>query len=118
MFRPNVRGLHYQRSRRSSAFGQAMYEEPTKILLGIVKLEVKSTPTSVRADASASRGAADQHTAQAKFLIPVKYRIGIGDVIEVDNTKVEVMGIHYRHSVRGTHDHNEVTGMIKGDFPE
>ena len=115
MFIPNTTALLYRRTGRT-AFSQAEYANPIRIPIGIANLNVMKQSSAVRADAAASRGDADIETAKAEFLIPKNVKVSLQDVIEVLGQKIEISGIDTRFSIRGTVDHYQLSGVIKGDF--
>ena len=69
-----------------------------------------SQKTNVRADSSASRGAADETVMpRAKILVPITVPVGIDDHFEYKNVSYTVVGVHERYSTMGSLDHIEVS---------
>lgn len=115
-FRPNTTGMLRRKHPKRNIHGKETFEAPVPVAIAVVHLADKVEETSVRADSSASRGAGEQETLQAKILIGPGVRISKGDVIEVSNRLVEIASVHQRFDVFGSHHHNEVGGNIKGDI--
>lgn len=112
MFVANTPALLHRKNGRN-AFGRASFDAPVGIKVGVVDLGDTVTPSQVRADQSASRGAADVDTVQATLLLPKTVIVQDGDVIEVDGLHVEVKGIMPRRNLLGRLDHYQITGSIK-----
>lgn len=107
MFEPNQIGKLHKLIGRDS-HSRSTYAEPVDCPFGAVNMDIGSRKTSVRADSSASRGAADETSAErAKILVPAFINIGIGDKFECDEGRFIVMTLHVRRSVMGYVDHYE-----------
>jgi hypothetical protein len=73
-----------------------------------VNLETTSQKTTVRADSSASRGAAEEVVSgQAKILVAKTMTVKIGDRFSFDDQRYRISGVHKRRSVFGKIDHFE-----------
>lgn len=107
MFRPNTEALIYRRSGRPDRRGEYTYETPTRIACGVVKLGAMSQKTSVRADSSGSRGKATEDQGDSVILFPMFGRIAEGDIIKIDGSVMEIVGIFPRRNVLGRLDHQE-----------
>lgn len=107
MFTPNAQGL-IARTIGYDLHGRETFG-PTRVCpCGIVSLSTGSQKTSVRADSSASRGAADEIAAQkARILIPSFVSVGIGDRFTFEGQKFRISAVHPRRSVIGDLDHFE-----------
>lgn len=116
MFIPNTTAQLYRKTGRT-AFGTAQFAAPVTVNLAVVDLGDIITPTAVRADHSASRGAADIDTLTAKLLLPGNVSVSEGDVILVNGLYVDIDGKATKRNVLGEVDHYEVSGNIKGDMP-
>lgn len=106
MFSPNQTGMLYRQAARDVhgrvAFGAA-YDCP----FAVVNMLVSGQKTSVRADSSASRGAADEIAAQrAKILLPAYADPVIGDKFNF-RLDFRIISVHPRYSVSGALDHWE-----------
>lgn len=115
MFRPNTKAMLYRKSSVRSVFGKEGYAAPQRIGCSVVRLANDVTPSTVRADSSASRGSADDTVADAKLLVSPKTIIKAGDVLELFGFRIEVNGVQPRINTRGQLDHFEVTGDIKAE---
>lgn len=115
-FRPNHTGVLFRKSSRRDIHGRENYEPGKPIAISIVHLADKVEQTSVRADSSASRGAADMEVLQAKLLIGPTVKIARGDVIKTRGRLVEIESIHDRIDVCGRPHHQELGGNLKGDM--
>lgn len=108
MFRPNALGL-LQRNNGFDVYARPSYAPATPIKFGAINLATLTQPTTVRADSSASRGAADEEVSRtAKILVPRDVAIGAGDRFTFKGVSFVVIGVHERISVLGVHDHTEV----------
>lgn len=112
MFRPNITAQLIRKGGARDIFGQPSFGAPAPLRCAVVRLSTDMVPSTVRADSSASRGAAEETTAQAVILVPAATAIAVGDVIEVMGERVEVTGRHPRINTRGTLDHLEIRGKI------
>ena len=107
MFEPNLMGRLLRRTGRD-VHSRPTYTAPSDCPFGAVNLDVGAQKTSVRADSSASRGAADEiATMRAKILVPSWIAIAIGDRFEFDGMAFQISTRHTRRSVMGTIDHIE-----------
>lgn len=113
MFRPNRIALLMKKLELRTVHGKETFASGVPIGLSVVHLKMYSAKSSVRADSSASRGAADGEEAAAKLLLPTSVDIAIGDVIQVMSSHVEVVSIESRFNTRGVHDHNEIGASIR-----
>lgn len=115
MFVPNNYGYWLRKNDRRSITGRETFEPQRRIPLSVVTLKEDAVRTTVRADSSASRGAAEQLVHDAKVLIPILYSVKIGDVLKVRGLALTISGIHKRYDVFGVHDHNEIHAHIRSD---
>lgn len=107
MFQPNLVGKIQTLTGRD-VHSRATYAPATDCPFGIVNLNVGSIKTSVRADSSASRGAADEIAAMlAKILVPPYVKVAIGDKFTFQGLTFQITTTHYRISVMGDVDHIE-----------
>lgn len=94
-------------------YAREIYGTPIDCPFGAVNLEVGTQKTSVRADSSASRGAADEiATMRAKILVVPYVTIKIGDRFEFDGITYRIQSKHTRRSVLGNIDHFECSMEI------
>lgn len=78
----------------------------------IVSIQNVDKKTSVRADSSASRGAAEESVVDATLLLGPKTQANLLDIITVAGYKIKITGKASRFDLSGKLDHFEVTGMI------
>lgn len=107
MFQPNLVGKLSRLAARD-VHAREIWSDPVDCPFGAVNLDVGSQKTSVRADSSASRGAADEiATMRAKILIAPFVTVEIGDRFQFDGMTFKITTKHTRRSVTGTVDHFE-----------
>lgn len=94
-----------------NVYGEEQPGLTTPARCAIVKLLGREEKTSVRADSSASRGNAQEVTADAVLLFPPNTVIGMDDKITVVGQTLRVSGIWPRHDLRGRLDHYQVEAM-------
>lgn len=112
MFRPNLRGTLWKRLGSRDIFGKEAYSAPTSFRYAVVHLKEITQQTTVRADSSASRGAAEDAIANANILVPPDTNIKKGDKVEVHSVMIEVSSLEPRFNTRGRLDHYQLLGMI------
>lgn len=105
MFMPNQKG-QFQRATGRNIDGEETYADPVNFALAVVRLAAAAEKTSVRSDSSASRGAADVMTADAKIL--TKTTLEVDDLVLFNGATMRVVGTHPRYTVAGQLDHYEV----------
>lgn len=104
MFRPN------QVAQIKRTLGRDFHSRPTfspaeDIEIAIVKLERSDVVTTVRADSSASRGAAEELITKGKIL--TKHEVSRGDVLIMAGGEYKIVMKHSRFTVTGVLDHLE-----------
>jgi hypothetical protein len=115
MFRPNIVARQYRKGPRD-IFGKESFLAPVPLPCAVVNLNALVQASSVRADSTASHGAAQEMAAQAKILVPALSSVTIGDVITIHGVFVEVKGKQPRIDVSGRLDHYELTGTIRAEI--
>ena len=107
MFSPNLMGKIKKVTGRD-IHGRQSLSDPISCPFGPVSLKLGSGKTSVRADSSASRGAADQIAIErGSILIPRYIPANISDIFAFGENEYEITAIHPRYSVDGMLDHYE-----------
>lgn len=106
MFTPNLVGNLY-RSTGFDSYGRSSFSDFVLCPFASVTLKKTSQKTSVRADSSASRGAADEIVSNARILVPGYIVIEVGDEFEFQTTRYRIVSKHVRRSVFGRVDHIE-----------
>lgn len=112
MFRPNLRGLIY-RKEGYDIYGQESYSSPQWVGCAVVNLANLVEQTSVRADSTASRGAAEDEVINAKILVPANTQVAEGDKFRVVGFTVEISSVMPRINTQGVTDHLELRAKRK-----
>lgn len=115
-FRPNTVASLLRKNAKRDIHGKETFQAPVPLPCSVVILAERVIESSVRADSSASRGAADQEVLQTKILIPAHIAVKKGDVIRVLGRIVEIASVQPRNDVFGRLHHQEIGGNIKGDL--
>ena len=79
-------------------------------MCAVVRMLTRAEKTSVRADTSASRGAAIEEVSDGKFLLMPRTVADYDDLIEVDGQKFKIVGKQRRYDINGRLDHYEIFG--------
>lgn len=108
MFIPNNTGM-LSRRLSNNLYSEISYDTPIRVECGVVRMPVTAQQTSVRADSSASRGAADEITSNARILFTVNVSPQINDRFEIAGFKLRCVSREPRYSVAGILDHYECT---------
>ncbi|SFJ50755.1 hypothetical protein SAMN03159338_1603 [Sphingomonas sp. NFR04] len=116
MFVPNARAEWLKKAAKRSITGKESFFAPQPIAISVVDLKDTSAHTSVRADSSASRGAAEQHEATAKILAGKQFDVKCGDLLRVYGYTLEVSIVQPRADVMGRLDHLELDCHIRADL--
>lgn len=111
MFQPNVLCTLTRASGHTDLYGNPMFDRPIPAKCGIVKLVVGDQNVTVRADSSASRGAAQEVVANAVLLFSPVYKPKSDDIVDVVGFRLKITSVFPRHSVNGQLDHYEVRAM-------
>lgn len=113
LFKPNL-NCYISKNIGTNVYGEEQLNPPIKERCAIVKLKVSIESSSVRADASASKGAAREFHVEAKILFPVNTAVVFDDQIIVAEHKLRVVGIFPRHNINGVLDHYEIHAVNWG----
>lgn len=95
------------------AFGQPRMSPKRPSKCAVLKLELISQASTIRADSASSKGHADDEMANLHVLMAKNEHITIDDLIEVNGQLFKVNGYRPRYDVLGKIDHIEVKGKIK-----
>lgn len=90
------------------AHGREVAGPGENVKCAVVKLPISREKSSVRADSSATRGAAHELTGDARLLFPITLDINTGDKVVIAGISLRVVGVHPRFTVVGVHHHNQV----------
>lgn len=93
-------------------YGQKHVERRITENCAILKAKKNSAKSSVRADSSASRGNAQEITADYWLILEKDTEADIDDLIEFKGLRLKIIGLHVRFSIRGEHDHTEALCKI------
>jgi hypothetical protein len=104
---PNTFGMLSRRGAKN-IYGEFAFQAPKRVPCAIVHSTSANLKTPVRADSSASRGAAEEKVAVTKILFPANVAIATNDKFEIDGKILRVTGIEDRKNVLGKLDHFEV----------
>ncbi|MBA8881725.1 hypothetical protein [Phyllobacterium myrsinacearum] len=107
MYRPNQTVKWSKRIGRD-VYNRTSFAKAIDIGCAIVTLQRSSQQTTVRADSSGSRGAADEVVAKTKILVGATARISRGDLFLINDENYTVINLHPRFTVHGKHDHTEI----------
>jgi hypothetical protein len=112
LFNPNTPCLIYATGAKHDLYGQPKLSIRAREKCAIVKMVLAAQKTSVRADSSASRGAADEVIADAVLLFPPYTKVGVDDLIDIMGVALKVTGKAPKVSLDGRLDHYRVSCMI------
>lgn len=112
MFQPNILCSVARVNGRTDLFGNATLAPAVPSMCSIVKLITRESNVTVRADSSASRGAAQESTAEAVLLFSPAQKVAINDVVDVIGYRLKVTAVHPRISINGRLDHYQIEAMI------
>jgi hypothetical protein len=113
LFRPNLDCV-VRRKASTNVYGEETLSDPVTVRCAVIQLKIITEKSSVRADSSASRGAAREYIGEAKLLFLPDDAPGTDDRIDVSGFKLHVIGSFPRHSLDGVLDHVEVFCGIWG----
>lgn len=106
MFIPNVFAMVAQPVGHT-IHGEVMFDPSVRTPCAVVRLDYSAQKTSVRADSTASRGAAGERVAQSRMLFPENVRIEVGSKVEIAGLTLRVTTKEPRYAVTGRLDHFE-----------
>jgi len=107
MFQPNLVG-YISSLEGYDTYAREIFSERRPCPFAVIDLEIGAEKTSVRADSSASRGTADEMTAQrAKILIANYITCKVNDRFEFEDVDYKIVSCFARRSVDGVIDHFE-----------
>ena len=95
------------------AFGQPRIGTKRRTKCAVIKFELISQSSTIRADSASSKGHAEDEMADLHLLMAKNERISIDDIIEVNGQQFKVRSYRPRYDVMGRIDHIEIKGKIK-----
>jgi hypothetical protein len=107
LFKPNL-DCNIVQAGGHDGYGQVMPGTSHPERCAIIKLESVEVKSAVRADSSASRGAAMELQAKAHILLEATTVAQLDDIIEVNGLTLRISQRFPRHSLRGVIDHVEI----------
>jgi hypothetical protein len=109
MFRPNINCIVYKSDGTADVYGMPLPGIKLNERCSIIKLNVISAKSAIRADTSASRGNARELEADTELLMTVNTAASIDDLVSIDGSKFLVVSKFPRHDLQGNLDHYQVT---------
>lgn len=107
-FRPTVNCRIYA-SRKFDMYGKPVPDYGTVSKCDIVRLSKVKKETSIRSDASASRGRADEQLYDAVLLMKPQTVIEIDNKVEINGFELKVKKVVPRYNIFGRLEHQEVS---------
>lgn len=117
MYHPNKFCIVHCNSGKTDAYGQPI-PSGDKITerCAVVRLELSNEKSSVRADTSASRGAAREYqTPHAVVLLSPFTTAKVDDLVAIHGILLRVMSKEARFDIKGDLDHYQITGSYWGN---
>lgn len=108
MFRANT-FCQLQPRKGFDEYGDPSFGPSNRIKCAVVRLARSSTPSSVRADSSGTRGKADQLESDAVILMPPTAEPPMGAKVTILGITLEIVGMQPRLNIMGRLDHYEVS---------
>lgn len=112
MFRPNQTCTIRVASGRTDVYGQPLAATRVRERCAVVRLITTNQPSSVRADSSASRGAAKELVSDSLILLAKTTSANIDDLIEIQGATLRILSKHPRFGTTGALDHYEITASV------
>ena len=112
MFRSNNTCIIRTSSGKTDVYGKPTPGNAYTEKCAVVKLEIRSEKSAVRADTSATRGNARELIADSLILLHTNTRGNIDDVIEIMGYKLRIMSKQPRFGTTGVLDHYEITASV------
>jgi hypothetical protein len=106
-FMPNI-SARVERAGSFDAYGQTTLGAAQTVRIAIVTLDLKAEKTSVRTDASASRGNVNELVSNVRLLFPRTFEPAFGDKVTVAGRELKIVSVFPRHNIAGVIDHYQV----------
>lgn len=113
LFKPNQRCQH-RKQMGHNAYGEEVLAESSTLKCAVVRISAGGQKSTVRADSSATRGAAEEVVSDAKILFEKGADINLNDQIEIAGILLRVISVEPRWNINGRLDHKEVDFFIWG----
>ena len=102
-----------------NAYGEQTYsKEPITEPCALLDAKRSMKKSSVRADSSASRGNAQEITADFWLILLPTTEAEIDDLIEIHGTRVKIIDLIPRYGLDGHHDHTEAMCQMWNDVED
>lgn len=111
MFIPNLPCL-LRKPGKADVYGYSVAGAGVPERCAVVKIKPESIRTTLRADAGASRGHADEFIISNLILLAKSTTAALDDQLEVIGHKIRIKLLHPRFNVLGQLDHYEVEGEM------
>jgi hypothetical protein len=111
MFSPNTK-IRVQTTVGTNLYGQPKPGVWHTESCSIVRLELRSEKTSVRADTSATRGNARELQADLVLLMVKNTKACIDDILELRGQQFRIIAMQERYDTFGRSDHFEVSAQV------
>ena len=108
MFRANQNCLVHVASGKTDVYGMPLPGLKYKERCAVIKMNIKSAKSAVRADTSATRGNAQELETDTVLLMNKNTRASIDDNIEMAGHQFRVNAIQPRYDLLGALDHFEI----------
>lgn len=93
-------------------YGNEKIGPERRAVCGVVKLNRRSDKSTVRADSSGSRGAAQETIVDAVLLFKPFYTINLDDCVRIGDLRLRVISVTPRYLITGGIDHYQVEGVV------
>lgn len=107
IFRPNTPCMIYGKE-EFDVYGKPVESQGRKSKCSVVRISSAKKETSIRSDASASRGRADEQVFGSILLMLPKEEIQIDNKVEVNGFTLKVVSVMPRYNVAGRLEHQEI----------
>lgn len=109
MFRPNQSCVISKVSGHTDVYGMPIAGVKINERCAVIKMNVVSAKSAVRADTSASRGNARELESDAEFLLANNTTAIVDDIIQVAGVTFLIISRFPRHNLQGKLDHYQVS---------
>lgn len=107
MFISNRTCILRRKLKKTDAFGQSIYGDKENIRFALVRFDLKTEDSTVRADSSATRGNIKEYHATGRILVGKRHKPDHGDLVVIDKKVFRIKEVEPRYNVLGKLDHYE-----------
>jgi hypothetical protein len=108
MFVPNGKCQIRRKLPGLNKYGEPLYGNKQTIPFSQVRFDTMTSPSTVRADASATRGTSEEFHASGRLLVPASVAPTWGDLFIVHGKVVRCKQLEPRYNVLGQLDHFQI----------